>query len=141
MISVGIVGWRGMVGSVLMERMTAENDFISFNAVFFSTSQAGKTGPDIGSGPQAVLDANDLEKLADMAVIVSCQGGSYTEEVHPALRQRGWEGYWIDAASTLRMNDASVIVLDPVNRQVIDKALEAGIKDYVLTYLATNTYF
>ena len=131
MISVGIVGWRGMVGSVLMERMMAENDFPGFKPFFFSTTQTGKTGPDIGGGPQDVLDAGDLDQLADMAVIVSCQGGSYTETVHPTLRQRGWTGYWIDAASTLRMKDNSVIVLDPVNRQVIDKALESGIKDYI----------
>ena len=131
MINVGIVGWRGMVGSVLMDRMTTENDFSGFDALFFSTSQAGKTGPDIGNGPQAVFDANDLEKLADMAVILSCQGGSYTEEMHTALRQRGWAGYWIDAASTLRMESTSVIVLDPVNRQVIDNALDTGIKDYI----------
>ena len=131
MVSIGIVGWRGMVGSVLMERMTAENDFSGFDSVFFSTSQAGKTGPDIGTGPQPVLDANDLDKLTDMAVILSCQGGSYTERTHAALRKKGWDGYWIDAASTLRMNDNSVIVLDPVNRHVIDQALEAGIKDYI----------
>ena len=131
MVSVGIVGWRGMVGSVLMDRMKAENDFAGFEPSFFSTSQAGKTGPDIGAGPQPVLDANDLGKLADMAVIVSCQGGSYSEQTHPALRQKGWNGYWIDAASTLRMRDTSVIVLDPVNRNVIDKALEDGIKDYI----------
>jgi len=131
MVSVGIVGWRGMVGSVLMDRMRAENDFAGFTPAFFSTSQAGKTGPDIGTGPQALLDANDLGKLADMAVIVSCQGGSYSEQTHPVLRQKGWNGYWIDAASTLRMRDNSVIVLDPVNRNVIDKALEDGIKDYI----------
>lgn len=131
MVSVGIVGWRGMVGSVLMDRMRAENDFAGFEPVFFSTSQAGKTGPDIGAGPQPVLDANDLGKLADMAVIVSCQGGSYSEQIHPALRQEGWNGYWIDAASTLRMKDNSVIVLDPVNRTVIDKALETGINDFI----------
>jgi aspartate-semialdehyde dehydrogenase len=131
MVSVGIVGWRGMVGSVLMDRMTAENDFAGFDPAFFSTSQAGKTGPDIGTGPQPVLDANDLETLADMAVIVSCQGGSYSQQTHPALRQKGWNGYWIDAASTLRMRDTSVIVLDPVNRCVIDKALEDGVKDYI----------
>ncbi|BBO84773.1 aspartate-semialdehyde dehydrogenase [Desulfosarcina ovata subsp. sediminis] len=131
MVSVGIVGWRGMVGSVLMDRMVAENDFGGFEPVFFSTSQAGKTGPDIGTGPQPVLDANDVEKLAEMDVVVSCQGGSYTERIHPALRQRGWLGYWIDAASTLRMTDDSMIVLDPVNRGVIDKALESGTKDYI----------
>lgn len=131
MVSVGIVGWRGMVGSVLVERMTAENDFAGFDPVFFSTSQAGKAGPDIGDGPQPVQDANDLEILSDMAVIVSCQGGGYTEQIHPALRQKGWGGYWIDAASTLRLQDHSVIVLDPVNRAVIDQAIEAGLKDYI----------
>ena len=131
MISVGIVGWRGMVGSVLMDRMMAENDFKDCNPFFFSTSQTGKTGPDIGRGPETVLDAKDLDALADMAVIVSCQGGSYTESIHPALRERGWTGYWIDAASTLRMKANSIIVLDPVNRQVIDQALEDGIKDYI----------
>ena len=131
MVSIGIVGWRGMVGSVLMARMKVENDFSGFDPVFFSTSQAGKTGPDIGAEPQPVLDANDLNKLGDMAVVVSCQGGGYTEQTHAALRQQGWDGYWIDAASTLRMNDNSVIVLDPVNRNVIDQALGAGIKDYI----------
>lgn len=131
MVSVGIVGWRGMVGSVLMDRMVAENDFAGFDAVFFSTSQAGKTGPDIGGGPQPVLDANDLDRLAEMAVIVSCQGGDYTQQVHPALRRKGWNGYWIDAASTLRMQNDSVIVLDPVNRRVIDKGIADGIKDYI----------
>jgi aspartate-semialdehyde dehydrogenase len=114
-----------------MERMMNEDDFSAFDPVFFSTSQAGKTGPDIGAGPQPVLDAKDLDKLADMTVIVSCQGGGYTEQTHPALRQMGWDGYWIDAASTLRMKDSSVIVLDPVNRHVIDQAIESGIKDYI----------
>jgi aspartate-semialdehyde dehydrogenase len=131
MVRVGIVGWRGMVGSVLMDRMTAEDDFSGFDPLFFSTTQAGKTGPDIGTGPQPVLDANDLDKLADTAVIVSCQGGGYTEATHPVLRRRGWDGYWIDAASTLRMSGDSVIVLDPVNRTVIDRALDDGIKDYI----------
>ncbi len=131
MISTGIVGWRGMVGSVLMERMRAENDFAGLDAVFFSTTQAGNTGPDVGSGPQPVNDAGDLKKLAEMEVILSCQGGGYTEKTHAALRQMGWNGYWIDAASTLRMHDDSVIVLDPVNRGVIDKGLEAGIKNYI----------
>ena len=131
MASVGIVGWRGMVGSVLIDRMKAENDFAGFKPEFFSTSQAGKAGPEIGGGPQPIRDANDLNTLADMAVIVSCQGGSYTEQTHPALRQMGWDGYWIDAASTLRMKADSIIVLDPVNRHVIDKALDEGIKDYI----------
>lgn len=131
MTSVGIVGWRGMVGSVLMDRMLAEKDFDKFEAVFFSTSQAGKTGPDIGAGAQPVLDANSVDRLAQMDIIVSCQGGSYTETLHPALRKKGWNGYWIDAASTLRMKDNSVIVLDPVNRHVIDAALEKGVRDYI----------
>ena len=131
MIKVGIVGWRGMVGSVLMDRMKAENDFSGFAPVFFSTSQAGSAGPDIGGGPQPVMDANDLDRLGDLAVIVSCQGGGYTERTHLALRQKGWTGYWIDAASTLRMKDDSVIVLDPVNRHVIDRALDDGIKDFI----------
>jgi aspartate-semialdehyde dehydrogenase len=131
MISVGIVGWRGMVGSVLMNRMAAENDFAGFDPVFFSTTQAGKKGPDVGAGIQPVMDANDLAILADMAVIVSCQGGGYTQQIHPLLRRNGWTGYWIDAASTLRMADNSVIVLDPVNRPVIDKAIDDGIKDFI----------
>lgn len=131
MTSVGFVGWRGMVGSVLMDRMNAEKDFSGFDPFFFSTSQAGKTGPIIGESPQPVLNAHDLSALADMAVIVSCQGGSYTEKVHSALRSRGWVGYWIDAASTLRMKEDSVIVLDPVNRHVIDYALESGVNDFI----------
>ncbi len=131
MASVGFVGWRGMVGSVLMDRMMTENDFYGFDPAFFSTSQAGKTGPDIGTGPQLVMDANDLDRLADMAVIVSCQGGEYTERTHTVLRARGWGGYWIDAASTLRMKESSVIVLDPVNRHVIDRALENDVKDFI----------
>jgi len=131
MISAGIVGWRGMVGSVLMDRMKMENDFAGLAPVFFSTTQTGNTGPDIGSGPQPVNDANDLKKLAELDVVLSCQGGGYTEKIHAALRHMGWDGYWIDAASTLRMNASSVIVLDPVNRDVIDRALDAGIKDYI----------
>jgi aspartate-semialdehyde dehydrogenase len=120
-----------MVGSVLMERMRQENDFDGISAVFFSTSQAGKKGPDVGDGSQPVLNATDLNALASLAVIVSCQGGSYTEQIHAALRQKGWKGFWIDAASTLRMADSSVIVLDPVNRSVIDHALERGTKDFI----------
>ncbi len=131
MVSVGIVGWRGMVGSVLMDRMRMEKDFSGFDPFFFSTSQAGKPGPDVGKGAQPVMDAKDIGKLAEMKIIVSCQGGGYTQEIHPRLRQAGWGGYWIDAASTLRMAEDSVIVLDPVNRHVIDAALERGIKDYI----------
>ena len=131
MKKVGIIGWRGMVGSVLMERMLAENDFAEFEPLFFSTSQAGQSGPDIGRDVPLVHDAHDLQRLAEMDILVSCQGGSYTQECYPQLRQNGWQGFWIDAASTLRMESNSVIVLDPVNRQVIDDALANGIKDFI----------
>ena len=131
MLRVGIVGWRGMVGSVLMERMINENDFSGLEPQFFSTSQAGRSGPDIGIDTPAVEDAHNLDSLREMDVIISCQGGKYTENVHPALRQADWNGYWIDAASTLRMKSNSAIVLDPVNRNLIDCALNNGIKDYV----------
>ena len=129
--NVGFVGWRGMVGSVLMERMVAEGDFTGFSPLFFSTSQIGAAGPEVGIDAPPVEDANDLDRLAEMDIVVSCQGGGYTAEVHPALRNRGWNGFWIDAASTLRMEKNSVIVLDPVNRKVIDRALSAGVKDYI----------
>jgi aspartate-semialdehyde dehydrogenase len=131
MIQVGFVGWRGMVGSVLLERMRAENDFNGFEPLFFSTSQAGRIGPDVGTTAAPVLDAYDTEKLSTMDVIVSCQGGGYTERCHTALRSSGWNGFWIDAASTLRMTKDSVIVLDPVNRSVIDKALSEGVRDFI----------
>jgi aspartate-semialdehyde dehydrogenase len=131
MKKVGIIGWRGMVGSVLMERMLAENDFAEIEPLFFSTSQAGQSGPDIGRDVPLVHDAHDLQRLAEMDILVSCQGGGYTQECYPQLRQNGWQGFWIDAASTLRMESNSVIVLDPVNRQVIDDALTNGIKDFI----------
>jgi aspartate-semialdehyde dehydrogenase len=131
MKKVGIIGWRGMVGSVLMERMLAENDFAGFEPLFFSTSQAGQSSPDIGRDVPLVHDAHDLQRLAKMDILVSCQGGNYTQECYPQLRQNGWQGFWIDAASTLRMESNSVIVLDPVNRQVIDDALTNGIKDFI----------
>jgi aspartate-semialdehyde dehydrogenase len=131
MLKVGFVGWRGMVGSVLMERMLAEGDFSGFAPRFFSTSQIGAAGPDVGLDAPPVEDANDLDRLAQMEIVVSCQGGGYTTDTHPELRRRGWNGYWIDAASTLRMEKDSVIVLDPVNRKVIDRALAEGIKDYI----------
>ena len=121
MKTVGIVGWRGMVGSVLMDRMRAENDFQQFEPVFFSTSQTGQDSPDVGNGIQPLRDANDVNALAEMDMVVTCQGGSYTTSVHGPLREKGWAGHWIDAASTLRMADDSVIVLDPVNRAVIDR--------------------
>jgi aspartate-semialdehyde dehydrogenase len=130
-VKTGIVGWRGMVGSVLMERMRAEHDFAVIEPVFFSTSQAGGTAPDVGRGAGTLRDANDLEALAACDVILTCQGGDYTNAVHPKLRAAGWKGYWIDAASALRMKDDAVIILDPVNRGVIDAALKAGVRDYI----------
>jgi aspartate-semialdehyde dehydrogenase len=131
-VRVAIVGWRGMVGSVLMERMAAERDLELVEPVFFSTSQAGGAGPMVGGRTTGPLqDASDIAALARCDVVVTCQGGDYTGDVHPRLRAAGWQGYWIDAASTLRMKDDAVIILDPVNRGVIDKALEAGIRDYV----------
>jgi aspartate-semialdehyde dehydrogenase len=130
-MKVGIVGWRGMVGSVLLDRMAAEGDFALIQPVFFSTSQAGLTAPDVGQGPDTLQDANDLSALAQMDVILTCQGGDYTSAIHAPLRARGWNGYWIDAASTLRMHDSVTIILDPVNRAVIEAALLAGRKDYV----------
>jgi aspartate-semialdehyde dehydrogenase len=130
-MKTGIVGWRGMVGSVLMERMRAEGDFAHIEPVFFSTSQAGGAAPDVGRDAGVLRDANDLDALSACDVIVTCQGGDYTNDVHPRLRSAGWKGYWIDAASALRMKDDAVIVLDPVNRAVIDAALRAGVRDYV----------
>jgi aspartate-semialdehyde dehydrogenase len=131
MVKVGFIGWRGMVGSVLMERMLTEKDFTGYEPLFFSTSQAGQKGPDVGVKIPTLADAYDIETLKTMDIIVTAQGGGYTEKVHPELRNTGWDGYWIDAASTLRMKDNSIIVLDPVNRNVIDKGLESGIKDYI----------
>jgi len=130
-VRVGIVGWRGMVGSVLVQRMREEHDFDHFEPVFFSTSQAGGKGPSIGKDAAPVKDAKDLAALKALPVIISCQGGDYTNEVHPELRKAGWKGYWIDAASALRMKDHAVIILDPVNMPVIKKAHSAGIKDYI----------
>ena len=129
---IGFVGWRGMVGSVLMQRMMQENDFANIEEpVFFTTSQIGQAGPEIGKATAALQDATDIESLKTMDVIVTCQGGDYTNQVYSALRNGGWKGYWIDAASTLRMQDHAVIVLDPVNRSVIDAALAAGKRDFI----------
>ncbi|WP_189577875.1 aspartate-semialdehyde dehydrogenase [Marinobacter zhanjiangensis] len=129
---VGLVGWRGMVGSVLMQRMREENDFADIDPVFFSTSQTGSPAPDVGKeGVPPLQDAFDVGTLKTLDVIVTCQGGDYTTAVYQKLRDAGWDGYWIDAASTLRMVDHSVIVLDPVNRNVIDAALDKGVKDYI----------
>lgn len=125
---VGLVGWRGMVGSVLMDRMHAEKDFERFDPVFFSTSNAGGKAP-LGDAPLA--DAADVAALSALDAIVTCQGGDYTQEMHPKLRAAGWKGFWIDAASTLRMKENAVIVLDPVNRSVIDSAIQAGDRDFI----------
>lgn len=130
-MKTGLIGWRGMVGSVLMERMLAENDFAAINPVFFTTSQAGQPAPDVGCGQSVLLDATDLDALGSMDTIVTCQGGDYTQAVHSKLRATGWNGYWIDAASTLRMSHDAVIILDPVNRPVIDSALADGKKDFI----------
>jgi aspartate-semialdehyde dehydrogenase len=131
MLRVGIVGWRGMVGSVLVQRMREERDFDHLEPVFFSTSQAGGKGPAIGKETEAVKDARDLAALKALPVIVSCQGGDYTNEIYPQLRQAGWKGYWIDAASALRMKDDAVIILDPVNMPVIKDSLSKNIKNYI----------
>ncbi|MGQ0383390.1 MAG: aspartate-semialdehyde dehydrogenase [Gammaproteobacteria bacterium] len=128
---VGLVGWRGMVGSVLIERMRAERDFAHLESAFFSTTQAGAAAPDVGCGAGALLDANDIAALSGCEILISCQGGEYTERIHPKLRAAGWRGHWIDAASALRMKDEAVIVLDPVNRHVIDAALAAGRRDWI----------
>jgi aspartate-semialdehyde dehydrogenase len=131
MLRVGIVGWRGMVGSVLVQRMREERDFDHFEPVFFSTSQAGVEGPPIGRETGPVLDANDVEALKALPVIISCQGGDYTNDIYPRLRSIGWKGYWIDAASALRMNDDSVIVLDPVNMPLVKDALVKGGRNFI----------
>jgi len=131
MVKVGLIGWRGMVGSVLIERMRAERDFDLIDPVFFSTSQAGGKGPDIGRGVTPVRDARDLGALGALDILLSCQGSDYTSEIYPKLRASGWNGYWIDAAKTLRMNDDAVIVLDPVNAHVIRAALARGVRNYI----------
>jgi aspartate-semialdehyde dehydrogenase len=129
---VGFVGWRGMVGSVLLERMLAEKDFEQdFEATFFTTSNVGGKGPEVGKDAPPLVDATSIKDLAAMDIIVTCQGGDYTNEVHPKLRAHGWTGYWIDAASALRMKDDAIIILDPINRAVIDNGLKDGIKDYI----------
>jgi aspartate-semialdehyde dehydrogenase len=127
-MKVGIVGWRGMVGSVLLQRMLEENDFAGIEPVFFSTSQAGQAAP-LNAG--TLKNADDIAELKKLDIIITCQGGDYTKAVHPELRTQGWNGYWIDAASTLRMENNAVIILDPVNRGVIDAALANGQKDFI----------
>jgi aspartate-semialdehyde dehydrogenase len=129
MTPVGIIGWRGMVGSVLLDRMREEGDFEHIAPTFFSTSKAGTQGP-LGSA-SAVCDANDIEALKKLPMLISTQGGDYTQAIHPRLRAAGWKGYWIDAASALRMEKNAVIVLDPVNLPVMQAARERGIKDFI----------
>jgi aspartate-semialdehyde dehydrogenase len=131
MKKVGFIGWRGMVGSVLMDRMKAENDFSQMESYFFSTSKGGESAPVVTNGHATVLSSMDIKELMKMDILVSCQGGEFTQEFHPALRNAGWKGYWVDAASTLRMKSDSVIILDPVNRGIIQDSISKGMKDFV----------
>ena len=131
MKKVGFIGWRGMVGSVLMERMGKEKDFLKMESYFFSTSKGGEEAPVVANGYPKVLSSTDLKELMKMDILVSCQGGEFTLEMHPALRNSGWKGYWIDAASTLRMKSDSVIILDPVNRHIIQDSISKGMKDFI----------
>lgn len=129
---VGLVGWRGMVGSVLMQRMQEEQDFAHIEPTFFTTSQKGSAAPDFAGKDAGVLeDAHDIKALSKQDIIITCQGGDYTKAVYNDLRATGWNGYWIDAASALRMKDDAVIILDPVNRKEIDSSIEKGIRTYV----------
>lgn len=131
MQKLGLVGYRGMVGSVLMQRMQEENDFAHVEPYFFSTSQVGAKAPAIGgTKTDLLLDAKNIDQLSAMDIIITCQGGDYTNEIYPKLRASGWAGYWIDAASALRMHDDTIIILDPVNRNVIDEALNKGVKTF-----------
>ena len=131
MMRVGLVGWRGMVGSVLMQRMQEENDFALVEPVFFTTSNLGGKGPAVGTETPSLKDAHAIDELKTMDIVISCQGGDYTTAVYPKLRSAGWTGYWIDAASTLRMEKDSIIILDPVNSSVIKDALARGIRNYI----------
>jgi aspartate-semialdehyde dehydrogenase len=131
MKKVGLIGWRGMVGSVLMGRMRDEKDFDLIDPVFFTTSNVGGQGPDIGKDVPPLKDANSIDALKAMDIIITCQGGDYTKEVYPKLMAAGWKGYWIDAASTLRMDKDAIIILDPVNKHVIQEGIARGIKTYV----------
>lgn len=132
MLKVGLVGWRGMVGSVLMQRMEEERDFDVIQPVFFTTSQKGEAAPKFGGKDCGLLeDAHDIDALKALDVIITCQGGDYTKDVYPKLMATGWQGYWIDAASALRMNDDAIVVLDPVNKHVIQDALAKGVKTFV----------
>lgn len=130
MKNVGFIGWRGMVGSVLMQRMIEERDFDGIRPVFFSTSQHGQTAPSFAGQQGTLQDAYDIDALSALDIIITCQGGDYTNEVYPKLRKAGWQGYWIDAASSLRMQDDAIIILDPVNHGVIQQGLDKGIKTF-----------
>ena len=131
MMHVGFVGWRGMVGSVLMQRMQEENDFKEFNSTFFSTSQTGSPSPAFAESHSALKDAHNVPDLLAMDIILSCQGGDYTSDIYPKLRTAGWQGHWIDAASSLRMEEDAVIVLDPVNGDLIQDAFKKGNKNWI----------
>jgi len=131
MMKVGLIGWRGMVGSVLMGRMKEERDFDHIEPVFFTTSNAGGKGPDIGRDVPPLKDAHSIDDLKACDTLISCQGGDYTKEIYPKLRAAGWNGYWIDAASALRMQDEAIIILDPVNKKVIEDGIASGVKTYV----------
>lgn len=131
MVRVGFVGWRGMVGSVLMGRMQEEDDFRVVEPVFFTTSNVGGRGPNIGRDVPSLKDARSVEELRTMDIVVSCQGGEYTTDVYPRLRGAGWTGYWIDAASALRMEQDAIIILDPVNLDVIRNGIARGIKNFI----------
>jgi aspartate-semialdehyde dehydrogenase len=131
MKNVGFIGWRGMVGSVLMQRMTQERDFDAIRPVFFSTSQHGSAAPVFGGQQGTLQDAYDVDALSALDIIITCQGGDYTNDIYPKLRATGWQGYWIDAASSLRMQDDAIIILDPVNRALIQQGLDKGIKTFV----------
>ena len=131
MLRIGFVGWRGMVGSVLMGRMKEEQDFKGFEPIFFTTSNEGGKGPDVGLDIPPLKKANDIDLLSSLDIVVTCQGGDYTKDVYPRLKATGWKGYWIDSASALRLADDAIIVLDPVNRAVINAGLASGIKTYV----------
>src|SRR5450755_3373033 len=130
-LKVGMIGWRGMVGSVLMQRMREENDFAGLEPVFFSTSNIGGAAPKEASGADVLQDAKNLRALAACEVLISCQGGEYTTETYGPLRMSGWKGFWIDAASTLRMNDEALIVLDPVNANIIRDGLARGMRTFI----------
>ncbi len=131
MKTVGLVGWRGMVGSVLMQRMQQEGDFALIEPIFFTTSNVGGKAPAMAKNEATLKDANDIDALKKCDIVITCQGGDYTTEVFPKLRAAGWNGYWIDAASTLRMNDDAIIILDPVNLDVIKNGIARGVRNYI----------